>query len=461
MFKTRVYCVGLSHHHTPIAVREQLRFSISDLKEQLRVSSMQRIGGDAFAGVREMVLLSTCNRVELYSSIDTRVSDPGGIMFDLTQGACHRARRDAGWECGVVEPEEMADNLRESMYQLEDARVVEHLLAVACGLDSMVLGETQILTQVNEARDSAQSAGTLGEELEAIFRAARRAGKRARTETSIGRNAASVGAIAVALASDRLGGLHGRDVTVIGTGEMGRLALKVLLALGVGRLRIVNRSHDRARFIAEEIRRDHDIFCKAYGFDDLGEVLLKTDAVITATSAKSWIINAGQIRYAATRRVGREQVLVDIAVPRDIEPVAGEIEGVTLFDFDGIRGARDEALEARRREIPRVEAIINEEVKCVRLTLRKLWSKPLIRSLRRKAEAIRQQELQRTYRLLDSPDPETWSHVQHMTRVLVNKLFHDPTARIEEAVSKEGSDTYAEEIRHLFGLEDTSSRRRD
>jgi glutamyl-tRNA reductase len=294
-----------------------------------------------------------------------------------------------------------------------------------------------------------------GPVLTAVFRAARRAGKRARTQTSISANASSISWAAVALAKETVGDLADRDITVAGLGEMGQLALKTLYARGARNVRIVNRTVERAVALAEHVMAHTRTQINVHGLHELPEVLEATDVLIAVTGKEGWIIDANMAREAMKRRDGRELTIIDIAVPRNVEPATGDVGGVNVFDTDDIEAVKDSAVAARQQEIPKVEVIIAEEMRHLEDSLCKFELKPLITELRRKAEAIRQTELERTYRKLGSPDPKTWEHVQHLTRALVNKLYHHPTNIIKEKAADGRADVYAATIRELFGLSKT------
>jgi glutamyl-tRNA reductase len=317
----------------------------------------------------------------------------------------------------------------------------------------MVLGEMQILSQIKGAQEEARSLGFIGPVLSKVFATAHRVGKQARIQTAISCNSSSVSSAAVVLAKTHVGGdLSACDVTVVGIGEMGELALKTLHARGARRFHIVNRTIERANKIATHIAEYAGATCSAHGLDELSEVLARTDAVITAAGGGACIVNAETAARVMGNRSGRRLVVVDIGVPRNVDPKASAIEGFQLLDSDDIKAMQDDALESRRNEVPKVMAIIDEEMSRLEASLRKLCMQPLIDALRQKAEAIRQHELERTYHRLGSPDPVMWSHVQHFSEALVKKLFHDPTICIQEKAALESADFYAATIRELFGL---------
>lgn len=451
----QVVCFGVSHHRAPVELRERIRFALFDGRELL--SSVHGANGNGnrpnslLSMIRETVLVSTCNRVELYACFDADAPSRRGVFFDLLTEAGRHVRRRVGL-AGQGEYGFTRELIDEVTYVHEGNDAIRHLCRVACGLDSMILGETQILTQINEAYEEARQAGLAGSVLSCVFHAAHHSGKKARTLTSISSNASSVSSAAVALARERVGELGGKHIAVIGIGEMGQLALKVLCARGACHLRIVNRTVGRATAVAEHVMHHTPAKVAAHGLDELTDVLATSDVVITATGAEKWIIDADMLGDVMKKREGRELVIIDIAVPRNVDPQVKRVSGVRLFDTDDIEAVKDSALAARRREIPKVERIIDEEMEHLERSLRKAELEPLITELRRKAEAIRQHELERTYRKLGSPDPETWSHVQRLTSALVNKLYHYPTNIIKKKATLGEADSYAATIRELFGL---------
>lgn len=454
MTEFQLHCFGISHHRASVEVRERLRFTLFDIRALLASSrqheSPAAASQCAFSSVHEMVLVSTCNRVELYVRTECNVESPRSILAALVMEASREARRRAG-----LAPDDTwlaPGQLEHATYHYEGAEVLRHLCQVACGLDSMVLGETQILSQIRNAQDEAREAGLIGPVLSAVFRAAHRAGKRARTHTAISANPSSVSSAAVALAKDNVGDLKEREVAVVGLGEMGQLALKMLHGRGAGRVHIVNRTEGRAVALAEHIEHNTGVPCVAYGMDALPDVMQCADVLIAATGSSDFIIDADTVARVMGNRGGHELVVVDIGVPRNVDPRAARVTGFHLFDTDDIQAVQDNALDSRRKEVPKVMEIIEEEVARLNLLLRKLLLRPLITELRQKAEAIRQHELERTYQKLGSPDPETWSHVQHLSAALVKKLFHDPTTWIQEKAALGTADAYTATIRELFGL---------
>ncbi|MEJ2748995.1 MAG: glutamyl-tRNA reductase, partial [Anaerolineae bacterium] len=388
-----------------------------------------------FPGIHELVILSTCNRIELYAHIDEDQSDPRQLLKNYLS------------EIRGVDTAVFADHL----YYHTGQDAVDHLMHVTAGLDSLVLGEPQILGQVNTAYTAAAQAHAAGPVLRCLFEAAIRAGKRARTETAISSNPASISSVAIALAQTAAGSLANKTAVIIGAGEMAELALKALQARQIGAVTVVNRTCPRAQTLTARLGGT------ACGLDQLEEQLLTADIVISATGAPHFILDAALIERLMEKRNGRSLVLIDIAVPRDIDPQAAQTPNVRLFDVDDLRDKLDKALAARQQEVPHVAAIIAEEQTSLTNQLRELTARPFITDLRQKAEEIRQRELERTLRHLGDVDPQVAAHLQYLSRSLVNKLLHEPTIRVKEQASNGRSAEYVATARHLFGLEEAKS----
>lgn len=417
MQMSRLVCLGLSHQTAGVELRECVS------------------GAQLFAqrnpAIEEIAVVSTCNRVELYAYLAADVTDGEHLLLELLAHA-HGVPPAA---------------LETHTYYHSGLAAVEHLCRVATGLESLVLGEPQILGQISDAYQAAQAAQQTGPHLALLFRIGIEAGKRARSETAISTNPASISSVAIALAQSVTGDLAGRHVLVVGLGEMGRLTVKTLRSRNTGQIDLANRTVAKAQAAAEQWGG------QAYSLDELAEALIHADVVFTAASSSVPLIDAALIDQAQRARSNRPFVLVDLAVPRNINPDVAALPGVHLFDVDDLRGTLDEALSARQREIPRVEAIIAEALAQWERQVQELAIKPVILDLRQKAERIRQRELARTMRFLGDVDPQILTHVQHLSRALVNQLLHEPTVRLKKKATADNADEYAETLRELFGLE--------
>lgn len=412
----RLVCLGLSHRTAPVELRE-------------RLGTLGPAAGQCPA-VEEHVVLSTCYRVELYAFLTEGVEEAReeliGVLAD-------------GHE---VERELLVDHLY--VYAGED--VSRHLCRVASGLDSLVLGEAEILGQVSDAHQKAWTAGAAGPVLSLLFRTAIAAGRRARDETDIGANPATASSMALALAEGALGSLRERRVLVVGAGRIGEQTLKAATRRKIVQRAVANRSRERAVELAASFG------ASAYGLAELEEALGWADVAVTATSSETPVLSAEMVGSAMSRRNRRPLVLVDLAVPADVERSVGEIPGVSLFDVDDLRAGLDDAVVSRLDEVPKVESVVEDEVEAFGRRYRELEVEPLVAQLRRQAEAIREQELARILRDLGDIDPETAERIEHLSRVLVKKILHEPTVRLRERAGVGEADEVAAAVRELFGL---------
>ncbi|MBM2823278.1 MAG: Glutamyl-tRNA reductase [Thermoleophilia bacterium] len=412
----RLVCLGLSHRTAPVELRE-------------------RIGALGFSAERcpavvEHATLQTCYRVELYARLASGVEDARDELID----ALSRAHG--------VERELLIDHL----YVHSGDDVARHLCRVAAGLDSLVLGETEILGQVGDAFGVAKAGGTVGSGLSLLFRTAITAGRRARSETAIGANPATASSMALALAEGVLGDLREKRVLVVGAGRIGLQSLKALAGRGVAQTAVANRTRERATEVAARFG------ATAHGLDELEDVLSWADFAVTATSSESPVVGAELVRNAVSLRSDRRLVLVDLAVPADVERDAGAVAGVRLFDVDDLRAGLDDSMASRLREVPGVEAIVEDEVESFRRRYQELEVEPLLSALRRQAEEIREQELERALSDLGDVDAATAQRIDHLSRSLVKKLLHEPTVRLRERAGTGDAHEVADAVRDLFGL---------
>jgi glutamyl-tRNA reductase len=411
-----VFCVGLSHHSAPVELLEALSRGRDDLSRFLPPRPA------------ESVVISTCNRFEVFGSLSGNALESTVQFF-----------RNAG--------------VSDSIHTLTGRDAAERLYRIVCGLNSMVLGESQIIGQVADAYAAAQAARRAGPVMTALFQGAIRAGRRARRETDIGRSASSISAAAVSLASDcRAGGLQEARVLVLGSGEMGRLTLRCLQERGVAHVDVAGRHLDKA---ARAARR---FGAKAHLIENLPCLLESADVVISATSASRPPVTAEMVRSASRARGGRPLILVDIAVPRDVEPEAADVPGVRLFDLDSLKGRDENAENLRLREVPRVEKIIEEELDALSLAMAENSLRPVIGSLWLKASSIRREVLEHTRARLPEMDQASWEHVERLARALVNKLLHQAATRLRAEAGNGHAQSYAEALSYLFDLEEKGNR---
>jgi glutamyl-tRNA reductase len=317
----------------------------------------------------------------------------------------------------------------------------------------MVLGESQILGQVREAMSIATEAATLNGALSYLFHSAIHAGKRARSETNIGRHAVSVGSAAVSLARKSLGDLTGKTVLVISAGSMGKLSARALAQQTKSHILVANRTRERATELADQLGSGTE----AVDFDHLHDALVASDIVISGTSAEGFVIGPEEVRLVMERRAGRGLLFIDIAVPRDVDPSVREVSGVHLCDIDDIEAVTNEGWSGRRAEIEKVEAIVSEEVAAFEEWWRSLDVVPVISALRERAEAIRQREIKRTLGKMDLDDADR-ERIEAMTAAIVKKMLDRPIARL-----KNGSDKglYMEALEDLFDVHPSGSRPRN
>jgi glutamyl-tRNA reductase len=414
--------VGLNHRTVPVELLERVAVAPEGLPKALQTLSRAE-------HLAEVVLLSTCNRTEIYAH---------ATLF-------HPAMQDVSdflADTSGVDPEEFADLL----YTYHDDAAVAHLFGVAAGLDSMIIGEGEILGQVREAWNAADREGTSGPLLSRTFRHAIEVGKRSRTETAIGRHAVSVSSAAVALATTRLGSLDDRRVLVLGAGSMGEGMALALAGAGVREIVVANRTPERAEELAARVGG------RAIALDDVGDALVACDVLLASTGAQDLLVERSDIEAVMASRTGRALLVVDIGVPRNIDPGAGQVFGVTLLDIDDLRAFGEQSLAQRRQEIGHVRDIIATELDRHRLERSAREVAPLITSLRARAEELRTAELERFRAKLDALDPAAREAVDALSHGIVNKLLHEPTVRMKEAAGSARGELYADALFELFGL---------
>jgi glutamyl-tRNA reductase len=413
-----ILALGVSHRHATVELLDRLTFTEDDLAKAYR-----RIADDP--AIDEAVIVSTCNRVEVYGAVPSYHAGFQALKRILT-------------ETRGIEPEELA----ESLYAHYEIEAAEHAFAVASGLDSMVLGEPQILAQVREALKSAEAEGAAGPAVTALFHAAARAGRRVRSETSVGAAPDAFVAAGADLAGGALGDLAGRHAVVVGAGQMAALAVKHLRGRGVATVRVLNRSLERARALAERTEAEHG------DLDELPAALAAADLLVSATGAAGTVVPAAML-------VGRDRPLfvMDLAVPRDVEPDARSLPNVTLVDIDDLRETLAVRAAEAAQDIDRAHAIVAEEVH--RFTLRRRSERlaPLIQALRERGQAAVDAELERFRGDLAALTPDERAAVEALARGVVAKLLHEPIVKLKELSTPGSQGTHARALADLFGLE--------
>ncbi len=414
--------VGASHRTASVELRERLDFSSGGLDNALTALARHPVA-------REAVIISTCNRAEIYVACDR----PERVREDLTRfiGEYHR-----------LPPEE----LRSHLYTHVDGEAARHLFRVASGLDSLVVGEPQILGQVKDAYAAASAAHTAGPLLNKLFHAAFGVGKRVRSETALTEGAVSVSFAAVTLARKIFGNLAGCRVLVLGAGEMSKLTATHLKAQGIARLTIASRTRASAEQLAA------DVGGEVIAWEDLARALRSADIVITATGAAMPIIDRAMVRAAVPARRARPLFLIDIAVPRDVAPDAGDVEQVFLYNIDDLQTIVRENLDRRGGEVGRAERIVDQELETFQAWQRSRGAIPTVVALRQHFEAIRQSELQRLAPKLAHLPPEARERVEEITRLIVEKLLIHPTEQLKAVGDPEIVVQYSETLARLFAL---------
>jgi glutamyl-tRNA reductase len=424
-----VFVVGLNFKSAPLELLERLAVD----HERLPKALTHLLDRDH---VHEGVILSTCNRVEVYTAISR------------FHGGATDVRRFLA-EFHHLEPQDFADQL----YSYYEERAVRHLFAVASGVDSLVVGESQILGQVREAFRAAQAEQAVGPVLTTLFGQAIKVGRRARTETDIAAGPTSTLAVGLRVAERQLGPLTGRRVLVVGAGKMGRLAGRSLRAAGVGELVVANRSSANGAALAGELGGRH------VPLDRVGDELAAADLVVASTASMAPTVTAATVAEALARRrpagLSRSPlVLLDLGVPRDVDPEVRGLPGVFLADLDGLRAVLETEDGGRAAEVERVRRLIAEESSGFMTWQREVRLGPVIRALRARAEGIRRRELARAEARLAGLDDAERAAVEAVTRRLVNKLLHEPVVRGKALAAGPDGDLYARMLRELYALEE-------
>ena len=413
--------VGLSHRTAPIEIRERLTFPAHRQAEALSALTSS-------PEVAEAVILSTCNRTEVYA---VTAGETGAAAVVDFIARFHELDRD---------------ELARYLYEREDEAVVRHLFGVVCSLDSMVLGEAQILHQAKEAYEAAFENGTAGRVLNRLFRQSFEVGKRARTETAIGESAVSISYAAVELAKKVFATLAGRTVLVVGAGKMSELTSKHLVSQGVRAVLVANRTWERAVELAERFDGE------PVPYEDLFERMREADIVITSTAATGFVMGPEQVARAMHGRRS-PLFLIDIAVPRDVDPAVNDLSNVFLYDTDDLNGVVQSNLEERTREAKRAEVIIAEETQVFARWLESMEVVPTIAEIRAQAEKVREEEMARAVRRLDALSEKDLATVEALTQAIVKKMLHDPTDRLRRSAAEKDGYVLIETARQLYGLD--------
>jgi glutamyl-tRNA reductase len=418
-----IIVVGLSHKTAPVEIREQVAFSPTAMERPLHEMR-------ALPAVTEGIIVSTCNRVELYvTSRDTNTC-LGQLKRFLA--SFHN-----------IPPEQLENHLYD--YQGEDA--IRHVFRVSSSLDSMVIGEPQILGQIKTAYGYATEFKTVGLILNRFLHKAFSVAKRVRTETDIASNAVSVPFAAVELARKIFGSLDDKKVLLIGAGEMCELAARHFLNNGAQSVMVTNRTYERAVKLAEEFEG------QAVPFEEFSQRLHQVDIILTSTGAPDFILGHDRMQEVIRQRKNKPMFLIDIAVPRDIDPKVNKIDNIYLYDVDDLQGVVQANLKERQKEAKKAEIIVDQEIGQFHHWLDNLDVVPTIVALRKKLEDIRQGELQKTFSHLKNLDKKERHAIEALTAAIVNKVLHPPTAVLKQMQNNTSGNDYAEAVRILFALE--------
>ncbi|TNF51137.1 MAG: glutamyl-tRNA reductase [Deltaproteobacteria bacterium] len=417
-----IVVIGLSHKTAPVEIREKLAFAPTAMERPLR--QMLEL-----STINEGLIISTCNRVELCAV----TKEPDAAIAELRRFLA---------EYHEVSPEEISENLFD--YQGEEA--IRHLFRVSSSLDSMVLGEPQILGQIKTAYGYAAEFKTAGLILNRFLHKAFSVAKRVRTETAIASNAVSVSFAAVELARKIFDRLDNKGVMIIGAGEMCELAARHFVTNGISKVLVTNRTFERAEKLAAEFEG------KAVPFDSFVDHLAEVDIIMTSTGAPNFILGKRQMEEVLKRRKNRPMFLIDIAVPRDIDPKVNDISNTYLYDVDDLQGVVQANLKERQKEAGKAEAIVEQEIGQFHLWLGNLEVKPTVIALRRKLEEIRQQELEKTFGNLKDLTGKQRKSIEAMAGAIINKILHKPTAILKNSQNDTSGEDYVDAVRTLFDL---------
>jgi len=414
--------VGLNHRTVPVELLERMTVP----EEQLAKALHDLAGREHLL---EVVVLSTCNRTEIYARCTHFHAAVGDVREFL---AAHSGS----------DPDEFSDHL----YTYYDEAAVAHLFSVAAGLDSMIVGESEILGQVRDAWQTAVREQTAPQLLSRMFKHAVESGKRVRTETGISRHPVSIPSAAVAVASEYLGDLDGAQVMVIGAGQMGSGVASTLRSRGVADVVVANRTIARAEQLAA------DIGARAIPLTEIADTLVDTDVLLTSTASSEVLVERAMVEMVMACRDGKPLLVVDVALPRDVDPGVGDIPDVTLLDLDDLKEYAQRSAERRRGEIGKVREILAAEIERYRAERAAREVGPLVASLRESAESIRLGEMERFRSKLAKLDPDARDLVDAITQGIVNKLMHEPTVRVKDAAGTPRGDYYADALASLFDL---------
>lgn len=423
-----IVVVGLNYRTAPVEVRERFSFAEKDmpqaLQELLRTKS-----------VLEGVIIATCNRTEIYVVVD-RLHMCGYFIRSFME------------KWFGISREEFTKHL----YMYEDEQAIRHLFRVACGLDSMVLGETQILGQVRSAFLLSQSEKATGTWFNMLFKQAITLSKRAHSETAIGESAVSVSYAAVELGKRVFGSFSGKRVLILGAGKMSELTAKHLSGAGAEEVLVANRTFARAQELASKFSGT------PCSMQEAMQRLEEVDILISSTGAEGYVITSSQVAQSMKQRPDRPLFMIDIAVPRDIDPAISELQNVFLYDIDDLEGIVESNMEMRRGEAMKIEDMIEEEISSFANWLQTLGVKPVIRALQEKSSSIHENTLESLFNKLPELDERQRKVIRRLTKSIINQMMHDPINRIKELAGEENGAEALNMFTQIFSLEEQMER---
>ncbi len=418
----RFQLIGVNHNTAPVEVRERLAIPESRLPEACKKLA-------EFPGIEEGMILSTCNRVEILANTKNGVgADLRAFLHDYFQLN--------------------SSDVDRHLYEYREQDAVRHVFRVASSLDSMVVGEPQILGQVKEAYATARAVGAVRAQLDQLVTRAFAVAKRVRTETAVGSSSVSIASVAVDLAKKIFGNLAGKQVFLVGAGKMSELAARHLMAHGCASIFVANRTYERAVSLAYKFKG------QAIHFEDLHNTCDRADIVITSTGAPHAIFRREHGELFLSRRKNRPMFFIDIAVPRDVDPAMNKLDGVFVYDIDDLQQAVASHVADRRKEAERAEAIVTLEVERFQARIQTLDVVPTIVSLQDHLETIRQAEIDRVRGRLGPMTPEQELAVEALTRGIVNKIMHTPISALKSAAREPEATTVIDLVRRLFNLQE-------
>ena len=424
MAEVNLILVGVNHKTTPVEIREKLAFTKGKIEE-----SVNHLFN--FPDIIEHTILSTCNRVEIYA----RANCQDSAIKSIKQFICDFH------ELSLVE-------LEDHFYSYRNKEAVEHLFRVSSSLDSMILGEAQILGQVKEAYSLARDLRSTGLVLNQLFEKAFSIAKKVREETGIAERSVSISSAAVELAQKIFDDLENHTVMLVGTGEMAELAAKHLISYGVKTVYVTSRTYERAANLARMLNGS------ALDFEAFKNELHRADIVITSTSAPNFIIKKEIVEKAIHERKNKPIFFIDIAVPRDIEPDVNDLENVYLYDIDDLHVVVSANIKEREKEAENAMNFISQEVTKFNNWVGALDAVPTIVEIRKKAENIRKQEIEKTLKKISHLSEDEKQLLRQMSSSMINKILHKPTIKLKQKTQSEDGHVYLKAIRHLFHLDD-------